>query len=508
MSSPAGRHVSPWLDTMPAPDLGSTDPRVVDGDVLVLGGGIVGITTALLLQRTGRRVAVLSAEPIGRSVTTHSTVKVTYGHGTLYSRIEATLGLDAAAAYAQANVAGLQEILDLADGLAIDCILERGHPHVVYTEDPARVEEIEKEAAVTQRIGLPVTLSREAPLPFEVAAALHFRDQAHFHPGRYLAGLAEAFVREGGVVLEGVWGRDVDEDGSVCHIDTTAGRMSADHVVVATHYPFLNRGGQFTRMKASRSYGIAGALPKGISAGMTINVGSLTHSTRTARIDGEDLLIVVGEGHEVGHVSDTAERWTRLQDWARDRFEVTDFRYHWSAEETKTLDHVPFAGAIAPRSKRVFTACGFDGWGMTNGTASAILIRDLITGRDNPWAATFDARRATTSLPGKQFVTHNLHVAKTWVKDRVSGAPKGSPHDLQPGEAAILEVDGEQTAAYRDHQGTLHAVSSVCTHMKCTVAWNGGEKSWDCPCHGSRFDPDGHVLHGPASTPLPRRQFQ
>lgn len=441
-------------------------------------------------------------------MTTHSTVKVTYGHGTVYSKIEKKLGLDAAAAYAQANVTGLQEILRLVEDLGIDCMLEHGHPHVVYAEDPADVAELAEEADVVQRIGLPVSLSREVPLPFEVAAALHFQDQAHFHPGRYLAGLAEAFVRNGGVVLDGVRARDVDEDGDICHVETTAGPMSAGYVVVATQYPFLNRGGQFTRMKATRSYGIAGVLPGEVPAGMTINVGSPTHSTRTAHLNDEELLIVVGEGHEVGHVSDTGDRWMRLQHWARERFGVTEFRYHWSAEETSTLDHVPFAGLIVPGSDRLFTACGFDGWGMTNGTASAILIRDLVLGRDNPWASTFDARRAGTDLPGKEFLTHNVQVAKTWVQGRVAGAPKGSPADLGPGEAAVLEVDGEQTAAYRDEEGALHAVSSVCTHMKCTVAWNDGEKSWDCPCHGSRFSPDGNVLHGPASTPLPRRDLK
>ena len=472
----------------------------------MVGGGIVGITTALLLQRTGLQAAVVSSAPIGMSVTTHSTVKVTYGHGALYSQIEQSLGLDAAAAYAQANVAGFQEILGLVDSLGIECALERDHPHVIYAENADEAAEVEKEAEVARQIGLPASLSREAPLPFEVEAAMRFEDQAHFHPGRYLAGLAEAFVRAGGVVVEGVRAHDVSEHGNGCHVATTVGDMTAEHVVVATQYPFLNRGGQFTRMKASRSYGVAGVLPAGVSAGMTINVGSPTHSTRSALLNGEELLIVVGEGHEVGHVSETTERWLRLEQWAGERFGVTEFRYYWSAEETATLDHVPFAGRIAPGAERTFTACGFDGWGMTNGTASAILIRDLILGQDNPWADTFDARRAMTSRPGKEFLSQNIHVAKTWIKGRVIGAPpKRDPRALERGEAAILQADGEQTAAYRDADGTLHTVSSVCTHMKCTVAWNDGEKSWDCPCHGSRFSPDGEVLHGPASTPLPQR---
>ncbi|CCG04597.1 Glycine/D-amino acid oxidase, deaminating [Blastococcus saxobsidens DD2] len=492
---------------MAAPHLGGTAIRTAPADVLVLGGGITGLTTALLLQREGRAVTLVTAGRIGDSVTTRSTVKLTYGHGTLYSAIESTRGLDAAAAYAQANVAGLQQVVDLVADLGIDCGLERGLPHVVYAEDDATVAHVEREAEVARRIGLPVTLGREAPLPFPVPAALSFADQAQFHPGRYLAGLAEAFVRAGGSVIEDVRAQAVDEDDDGCTVETTAGRLSAAHVVVATHYPFLDRGGHFARLKPSRSYGVAGVLPSGVPAGMTINAGSPTRSTRTAVLEGEDLLIVVGEGHEVGHVTDTDQRWARLQDWAREHFGVTDFRYHWSAEELTSLDRVPFTGYVMPGSQRVLTATGFAGWGMTNGTASAMLIRDLVLDRDNPWAATFDARRAATSLPGPEFVKQNAHVATTWLKGRVLGAPKGSPQDLLPGEAAVLEADGKQTAAYRDEEGALHAVSSVCTHLGCTVAWNEGEKSWDCPCHGSRFGSDGRVLHGPASRPLEPREL-
>lgn len=309
------RHVSPWVETTSAPDLGSTAFRDVRADVVVVGAGITGITTALLLQRGGRRVAVVEGRRLGDSVTTHSTVKVTVGHGTLYSKIEEQRGFDAAAAYAEANVAGFNEILKLVRTHQIDCGLEHGHPHVVYTEESGKVEEIETEADLAVRIGLPVNLGAEAPVPFDVAAAVGFESQAQFHPGRYLAGLAEAFVEAGGVVIEGVWARAVDDDDDVCHVETTAGRLSAPYVVVATQYPFFNRGGHFAWLKPTRSYGVAGVLPNDVRAGMTINVGSPTHSTRTARLAGEDLLIVVGEGHEVGHVADTAERWVRLQEW-------------------------------------------------------------------------------------------------------------------------------------------------------------------------------------------------
>ena len=499
------QHISPWRATMGRPALGATAFRKVEADVVVVGAGITGITTALLLQRAGQRVAVVDAEELGRSVTTGSTVKVTFGHGTLYSKIAERNGLDAAHTYAAANVEGLRQILELVRELDIDCMLEHGAPHVVYAEHDEERATVEAEAAVATRLGLPVSLTQDAPLPFPIAAAVHFEGQAQFHPGQYLAGLAEAFTSLGGTVMEGARVVDVDEHRDHCTVETTSGQLSTGHVVVATQYPILDRGGQFSRLTPRRSYGIAGVLPPGTEAGMTINTGSPTHSTRTASLDGDRLLIVVGEGHDVGHVSDTSRQWDALRSWARDRFGVTDFRYHWSAEETSSLDHLPFVGFIAPGSRRVLTATGFDGWGMTNGTASAILMRDLILGQENPWAETFDARRAETSLPGKEFVKHNVHVGKTWLKGRVSGASAGSLEDLEPGAAAVLEVDGKQTAAYRDEQGTVHAVSSVCTHMGCTVEWNDGERSWDCPCHGSRFGCDGEVLHGPATRPLEQR---
>lgn len=501
------RHVSPWVDTVPQPQLPATRLQDVTPDVLVIGGGIVGITTALLLQRAGRRACVVEARDLSHSVTAHSTVKVTVGHGTLYSEIEEKQGFEAAKIYAEANVAGFEQILELVNALDIECMLEHGDPHVVYAEKPAERQKVEREADVVGRLGLPASMSQDAPVPFDVAAALHFHGQAQFHPVRYLSGLAEALVRDGGAVVRGVRALGVEEDDDTCHIQTTAGTVSAPHVVVATQFPILDRGGHFAWLEASRSYGVAGVLPAGTSAGMAINVGSPTHSTRTANLGGDELLIVVGEGHEVGHVSDTTQRWERLREWATERFGVSEFRYHWSAEETSTLDKIPFAGFIAPGSDRILTAAGFNGWGMTNGTASALMLRDLILGQDNPWVRVFDARRAESTIPGREFVKHNIQVGKTWLKDRLGGA-KGTADDLGPGEAGIVDVAGKKSAAYRDEQGVLHAVSPVCTHLGCDVEWNDGERSWDCPCHGSRFSCDGEVLHGPATTPLGKRDAQ
>jgi glycine/D-amino acid oxidase-like deaminating enzyme/nitrite reductase/ring-hydroxylating ferredoxin subunit len=505
--SSTSRHVSPWVDTMESPPI-SRDVRDAEGaEVLVVGAGIVGMTSAVLLQRSGLKVAVLEARGLAASVSTHSTVKVTVGQSTLYSQIEKRRDRAAAADYAQANLDGMALLVQLAGELDIDCDLRGGQRHLIYAEESSQASEVEAELAIAQELGLPAVPVDDPGLPFPVAAALAFEDQATFHPGKYLQGLSTSFLAGGGVMVAGVRATGVDEERDSCVVSTNAGELSVGQVVIATGYPILDRGGHFARLSPTRSYGVAGVLPTGTDPGMSMNVGSPTHSTRTVELNGERLLVVVGEGHEVGHVTDTDQRWERLRDWARDRFRVEDFRYHWSAEEMQSEDRMPFVGLVKPGSRRVFTATGFAGWGMTNGTASAMLIAQLATGQEPAsWASSFDARRGETSVPGKQFVKQNLHIAKTWAKGRFGSSP---PSDeitgLAPGEGAVFSVDGSDTAVCRDENGQLRAVSAVCTHLGCNVAWNRGEKSWDCPCHGSRFSPEGQVLHGPASTPLEKR---
>jgi glycine/D-amino acid oxidase-like deaminating enzyme/nitrite reductase/ring-hydroxylating ferredoxin subunit len=495
--------VSPWVATAPDVQLGDTSFQAAqhEADVLVLGGGIAGLTTALTLQRAGRQVTVVDAGRIGRGVTGHSTVKVTVGHGTMLSDIASTLDEDAARVYAAANQAGLERIVALAGELGIDCDLERA-PHVVYTRQPGSSRRIHEEAQLAVRLGLRAAVVDDVPLPFPVAAAVAFDDQVQFHPVAYLLGLAQGVVAAGGNVIENVRALAVS-DRDPCRVTTTAGVLTARHVVVTTHYPFLDRGWHFARLKPFRSYGIAAPLPAGTPAGMTIGIDSPTRSTRTVQLDGERHLVVVGQSHPVGQARNTASRWDALHTWARQHFSVGEPRYRWSTQDLESVDHVPYVGWITPGSRRVLTATGFAGWGMTNGTAAGMLLADLVLERPNEWAKTFDARRLNVHATAGPLTTQNLQVAVRWVKDRVVRARQGAPHQLSPGEAAVLRDGAEPTAAYRDRAGVLHAVSARCTHLGCLVAWNDGERSWDCPCHGSRFDPTGAVLEGPATRALP-----
>ncbi|HEX6887839.1 MAG TPA: FAD-dependent oxidoreductase [Candidatus Nanopelagicales bacterium] len=504
-----GAHRSFWMEGLgdlpeaappTAPTLLPADPV----DLVVAGAGITGLSTALLAQEAGLRVAVLEAtELLESAVTARSTVKLTIGHGALFAKIAASRGDDVAVAYARANQVGFDTMLRLAEELGIDCELEGGLAHDVYAEREDEVAQVATVARIARLAGLSVADTPSTPLPVPTTAVASFADQAQLHPGRYLLGLARAFTDAGGTLVEGVRVLDVEEDGEGCTVSTTQGSVRAGNVVVATQYPILDRGAQFARTSTRRSYAIAGILPGGVSAGMTINVGSPTHSTRTAQRDGEQYLVVVGEGHPVGRADDSAQRWDRLAQWAAEYYDVNDVRFHWSAQETNTSDHVPFIGRTAPGTKRVFTATGFSGWGMTNGTAAALLLTALVQGQEHEWTSLFDAGRALKERPHRDDLTQNAQVAATWVKDRLHRPPAADRVALVPGEAAILTVEGHKCAVHRDDSGVLHSVSATCTHLGCTVAWNTAERSWDCPCHGSRFSPDGQVLQAPATKPLP-----
>lgn len=497
---PTGRHVSPWVATATRPDLGDTTFRPGHADVVVLGAGVAGLTTALLVQRAGRQVTLLDAGLVGHGVTGHSTVKVTVGQGTVLGSISDRLGEDAARTYADANQAGLATVRSLVEEHGIDCDLEVA-PHVVWTAEPDRVAALEREADLARRFGLPARLTGDVPLPFAVRAAVAFDDQVALHPVAYLYGLAAAFVAAGGTLLEGTRATGVSDD-APCVVTTERGDLTAEQVVVATHYPVLDRGMHFARLSHKRAYGVALALPEDVVAGMTISVDSPSRSTRTARLDGERLLVVVGESHPVGHDRDTAARWRTLADWGREHLGAGPVRYRWATQDLTSLDEMPYVGWLTPGTERLLTATGFAGWGMTNGTAAAVLLTDLLLGRENPWAQAWDARRVNLAATASRLARQNLHVGQRFVTDRATTRDARSPADLAPGEAAVLRLGRSPAACYRDEDGLLHSVSARCTHLGCYVSWNDGERSWDCPCHGSRFDPTGAVLHGPAVEPL------
>ena len=497
-------HSSVWLASLDATRYPSLDGDLVV-DVVVVGGGLTGLTTALALQRRDRRVAVVEADRVGAGTTGATTGKVTSQHGLRYAQLIGQHGRHRARLYAEANQSAVDMVDALVQETGADCRFERA-PAYVYTRDPGRVGDIEAEHAAAADLGLPASLTDDIDLPFPVATALRFDDQAHLHPGRYVAALARAVVARGGHVFEQTRATGVVEQRTHALVRTTGGEIRADTVVLATLLPVVDLGGFFAKARPTRAYGIAARLQAGAPRGMHIGVDTPTRSTRPWDDDGRPGLIVVGEGHPTGEGDAVPGRWGELERWAREHFPVESFAHRWSAQDFSTIDGIPYVGR-SPRSARTFVATGFAKWGLTNGTAAAAILADLAAGETNPWLEAFDATRIGGAQALKQFVEQNVHVARRFVTDRAGRLRSGSPSDVAPGEGAVVRHDGRAVGAYRDAEGALHGVSVTCTHMGCTLRWNAAETSWDCPCHGSRFSSAGDVLNGPAVRPLDRVDF-
>jgi glycine/D-amino acid oxidase-like deaminating enzyme/nitrite reductase/ring-hydroxylating ferredoxin subunit len=495
-----GKPVSLWLETSPESDF----PQLTSDltvDVAVTGAGITGVTTALLLKEAGATVALLESGRVGAGVTGHTTAKVTSLHALTYSKLYSDFGDEGARAYGEANQAGLERIAQFVEELEIDCDFRR-KPNYTYTESADDRGRIEDEVSVAMELGLPAAYTETTDLPFDVAAAIRFEDQAEFHPHKYVVALASRIPGNGCHLFERSQVLGVDDE-DPCVVRTASGRVTAEQVVIATHMPILDRGLYFARVHPERSYVVAARLRGSAPAGMYLSTEKPPHSIRAHPFDGGELLLVGGESHKTGQ-KDSSDRLRALARWAESRFDVERIEYRWATQDNMPADGMPFVGRLWPLSDRLYTATGFKKWGLANGTAAAMILSDLILQRPNPWATTFNPFRLNLRAAVQDLVKENADAGFHFFADRVRN--RGSAADLRPGEGKVVRAGIGQAAVYKDEQGRVHSLSARCTHLGCIVAWNSAEKTWDCPCHGSRFSYDGEVVQGPAVKQLERRE--
>jgi glycine/D-amino acid oxidase-like deaminating enzyme/nitrite reductase/ring-hydroxylating ferredoxin subunit len=373
-------------------------------------------------------------------------------------------------------------------------------PAYTYAFDEDELAAVEHEGTAAIKAGLPVSRDRGELMgvPFPVAGAVRLDDQLAIHPVKYVRGLAEVVDGDGSRIYEGSRVLDI-KDGTPARVHTDVGTVVAEHVVLATHYPILDRGLYFARLEPVRSYCVAARLRSGAPpTGLAISAGSPSWSL--ARHG--DLLIVSGRSHPTGSAED--DPYGDLTAFAREHWDVAEITHRWSAQDPTCYDHLPMIGAYTPGSTTLYGATGFMKWGLSNGTMAAELLTDLIVGRENSLAERFSPHRITLGATPK-LATLNAKAAVDMIGDRLKAPEAQSVADVPPGEARVVRDGTGKAGVYRDDAGGVHGVSLRCTHLGCLVRFNSAERSWDCPCHGSRFDVDGAVLEGPATKPLPRR---
>ncbi|WP_416561841.1 FAD-dependent oxidoreductase [Nocardia testacea] len=502
MNSPTGTAESYWMDSTPP----TSYPPVtgdIEADVAVVGAGIAGICSAWEIAATGRSVVVLEADRIVAGTTGYTTAKVSAQHTLVYDTLRSSFDEETARLYARSQQDAIEHLDRTATELGIDCELERA-PAYTYVTEEKRIDQIRAEVDAARHAGLPATLVTETGLPFPVAAAVRVADQIQFHPRRYLLGLAEALIAHGGRIFERTRVVGLDE-GSPCRLTTESGAVvRARDVVVTTHYPVFDRALLFTRLQPRRELAVAGVIAAEHDPhGMYITPENNTRSVRTAPYGADRrLLIITGEHLRPGTTS-TTDRFDLLARWAREHFPVDTLAYHWGAQDNTTSDGMPYIGRFHPGTRHVYVSTGFGGWGMTHGIMGGRLLAGELAGEPMPWAKIYDPRRLHPKVEAGSLLKSGLDVGRHLVGDRLRPQTfVDSAADLAPGSGAVMRRSGHRSAVYRDLDGELHSVSAVCTHLGCVVAFNDAETSWDCPCHGSRFDIDGKVLEGPATTPL------
>jgi glycine/D-amino acid oxidase-like deaminating enzyme/nitrite reductase/ring-hydroxylating ferredoxin subunit len=476
-------------------------------DVCIVGAGIAGMTTAYLLAREGKSVVVLDDGPIGGGMTGRTTAHLVNALDDRYFELGRLHGEEGARLAAQSHTAAIDQVEMICKEEGIECEFERLDGYLfVPPRDSKKILDDELEAA--HRAGL-VDIEKVDRVPwdsFDTGPALRFPRQAQFHPLKYLAGLTEAIKRKGGRIFTDSHAKEI-EGGNSARVETANhAAVTAEAIVVATNTPVNDLVAIHTKQAPYQTYVIGARVPRGsVTRGLYWDTPDPYHYVRIETV-GEgarayDLLIVGGEDHKTGQKNDAGRRFGALERWARHRFPMVEgIEYRWSGEVMEPVDGLAFIGRNPMDSDNVFIATGDSGNGMTHGTIAGMLLTDMIVGRKNAWEKIYDPSRISLRSLG-EFAKENLNVAVQYT-DLVLAGDVDSVDEIKPNSGAIMSRGLHKVAVYRDPDGEVHEFSAVCRHLGCIVNWNSLEKSWDCPCHGSRYDALGHITQGPANSDL------
>lgn len=472
-------------------------------DVAIIGGGITGITTAHRLQSAGKKCILLEAHNIGFGTTGGTTAHINDFFDTTFKEAISKFGLDNAILLKEAGRAAVNFVAQNVLRHNIDCDFQIRDAQL-FALDEKQEKRLEAIVDGAEQVGYSMKYINQIDYPFRFTKAVLIKDQAQFHPLKYLNTLCTLFAAAGGQILEDCTCISHEEQEEYVRLETTMGVLNAREVIYATHTPPGINLLHFTTAPY-RSYVIAFTLKTGVYPEVLgYDLSEPYHYYRTHIVNGKKLLIAGGEDHKTGHADDTGACFSTLEHYCREHFPVDTVAYSWSSQYYEPVDGLPSIGKLPGSDGRIYVATGFRGNGMSFGSLSAIILSDLILSGSSKYEKLFNPSRFKPAAGFSTFIKENTTVVSDIIMDKITMKHIDSLGEIKPGDAKVVRLDGSAYAAYREQEGKIHLLKSTCPHAKCEVRWNNAELSWDCPCHGSRFNVNGQLLNAPATTGLKR----
>lgn len=467
-------------------------------DVCIVGAGITGLSTAYYLSKNGLKVIVIDKDSIGTKASGHTTAKITLHHGLIYDYLINSFGLEFASKYYQSNKDAIENIKKIIDYENIDCDFEY-KDNYVYTTNQNDLLKLHNEEKALNTLGTCQFVS-DCDLPFKTYGAIKIKNQAQFHPIKYMLGLAKSIKKYNGLIFTNSLVKDIQkyDNGYICYTDKNT--IKSKYVVMASHYPFINFPGfYFSKMYQSTSYVIGIEINENLPNGMYINAEEPVLSFRTAKYNNKNLLIVGGGGHKTGFSpdSDSNYGYEFLERKSKELYPDSKILYKWNTRDCITLDKIPYIGEFSNFMPNMYVATGFNKWGMTTSNVAANIINDAILGIENTYSNIYNSSRFSPIKNRGEMKNMLNQVFHSFVTNRLK-IPEEDLSKIKNDNGGILKVNGTTVGIYKDKDGKIFAINPTCTHLGCLLTWNNVDKTWDCPCHGSRFDYQGKNLYDPA----------
>lgn len=501
-----GENLSPWQVNLDRKTASHSSVAEKIYDCVIIGAGITGITAALILRKSGKEVLLIDAHNAGYGTTGGTSAHINTFADTSYKEAESAFGEDGARQFAAAINSGFDIIRQNINNYNIECDFEE-KPGYVYAEDDDQVKQLEDLYDGAVKVDIPISYVGKIPIPIPFKKAVLLPGQAQFHPLKYIQGLLEAYIAAGGLVMENTKIEKIKTENGIHAASSGENFFKSRNIIYATHIPPGVNVFSF-RCAPYRSYVLAVKLKDdSYPKALVYDMRDPYHYFRSHIIDGQELLLIGGNDHKTGH-DDPEKAFEELEKYAHKHFNISSVKYKWSSQYYIPVDGLPYVGQIPFYADGIYCATGYNGNGMMLGSISAEIIAKTILGKQQPFAELFSTTRLKPVDGFTEFVKENADVVYHFVADRLSVHETDSLKQLKPGTGKVVKLDGKKVAAYRDELGEIHALNPVCTHAGCIVNWNQEEKSWDCPCHGARYDIQGKVLNGPADRDLGKFEWK